>query len=198
MANYYRLAAKAVAEQFDGSQAGAEALVTAYPDIISIQQNEQKIYPIVKGKVTADPAETGVTVDIAYDQPKDKPMTVTIGVTAGATASGDVTISFFDQDPIIVAVEADDTADAVAALIAAKTYTGFTATVEDAVVTIVQVIVPQADAILSIIDTKGEILNAYATDYIAFIDNMGPDLIEVEVTQVWDETSFEKYFVEEA
>jgi len=42
MAKFSKNALTATAEAFDGTQVTAEALVTAYPDVISIQQEESE------------------------------------------------------------------------------------------------------------------------------------------------------------
>lgn len=193
MANFYKVAAKATAKLFDGSSAGAGALVLAYPDVISIQQEDT--YPELAGQVTIDPAETGVvaTVNIVKAD-AFHPYIITIEVTAGASASGDVTINFFKEDPIVVAVTPEH-AGYVAAHIAAATFPGFTAVDNfDGTITITQDALD--NVILSVLKEDGSIQNAYADNYIAFVTEMDSS-VEVSKTQVWSKTLFEKYFITE-
>lgn len=195
MATYNRISGIAEATLFDGTQVGAEALVVAYPDVISIQSDIT--YPVLVGDVTIDPAETGVvaTVDVVKADAFD-PYVITIEVTDGASASGDVTITFFEEDPIVVAVTLGDNALTVAAAIAGGTFPGFTAVDNmDGTVTITQDSATQTSAVLAIINHEGEILNAYVNQYVAFIESMNISGIEVDTTEVWDKADFEKYFV---
>lgn len=195
MANFYKVAAKATAKLFDGSQAGASALVLAYPDVISIQQEDT--YPELAGQVTIDPAETGVvaTVDIVKAD-AFHPYIITIEVTEGASDGGDVmTIKFFKEDPIVVAVTLGDDALTVAAAIAGETFPGFTAVDNlDGTITITQDALD--NVILTVLKEDGSIQNAYADNYIAFVTEMDSS-VEVSKTQVWSKTSFEKYFIAE-
>lgn len=196
MANYIKLAGKAVAELFDGTQATAESLVTAYPDTISIQ-SPSVTYPELTGDVTVDPAETGVvaTVDVVKEDVYT-PYEITVTVTDGASATGDVTITFFEEDPIIVGVTLGDNALTVAAAIAGATFTGFTAVDNmDGTITITQDLADDGSAVLNVVRTDGSIQNAYKDNYVAFIDEMASSFAEVSKVEVWAKADFEKYFV---
>jgi hypothetical protein len=195
MATYNRISGIADATLFDGTQAVAEALVAAYPDVISIQSDIT--YPELVGGVTVDPAETGVvaTVDIVKAD-AFHPYIITVEVTEGADATGVVTIKFFKKDPIVVAVTLGDDALTVAAAIAGGTFPGFTAVDNlDGTITITQDSTAQTSAVLAIINHKGETLNAYVNQYVAFIESMNVAGIEVDTTEVWNKADFEKYFV---
>jgi len=195
MADYTRIAGLAVGEAFDGAQATAEALVVAYPDVISIYQNESE-YPYPEGQVAVDPAETGVTTAISTSKASDDdPLIIEIEVTAEATASGDLTIEFLEEEPIVVAVlDTDDTPAKVATKIAAATFPGYTATVDTATVTLTQDSDPQGDAILLVIDHMGQTLNAYKDNYIVW-ETIIKNFVETETITVWGKTDFEKWFV---
>lgn len=194
MANYYKVAASAVAEAFDGTQAGAEALVAAYPDIISIQQEDT--YPLLSGTVSVDPAETGAVVTATITKTNlSSPYVVKLSVTAAPTkADGNLTIEFFEEDPIVVAVLDTDGALETAAKIAAATFPGFTAVDGlDGTVTLTEDVLN--NVILSVVDENGLVLNAYKNDYVAFIDEMSKASFEVSKTEVWPKAMFEKYFI---
>lgn len=196
MADYYKIEAKAVAESFDGTQATAEALVAAYPDVISIA-SPAVTYPALTGTVEVDAAETGVvaTVDIVKEDEYTAGV-VTITVTDGASATGDLTITFFEEDPILVAVTLGDNALTVAAAIAGATFPGFTAVDNmDGTITITQDLADEGNAILNVIDEVGEVLNAYKDTYIVFKTEMVSSTIELEATEVWSKAGFEKYWI---
>lgn len=195
MADFYKVAAKATAELFDGAQASAEALVLAYPDVISIQQEDT--YPTLAGQVTLDAAETGTNVSITVTK-EDlfSPYVIEFEVVGGPTASGDLTIEFFEEDPIVVAVLDTDDALETAAKIAAATFPGFTAVDGlDGTVTVTEDALD--NVILAVLKEDGSIQNAYADNYIAFVTEIDSS-VEVSKTQVWSKTAFEKYFIAEA
>lgn len=195
MANYYKVAAKAVAELFDGTQEGAEALVTAYPESISIQSDIT--YPELEGQVLVDVGNTGITVDV--DVSKEdiySPYEIVFTVTGTATATDDITITFWEEDPIVVAVTNEDDNLTIAAAIAGATFPGFTAVDGlDGTVTVTQDAI--ANAILAVVKEDGSIQNAYKDDYIAFITEMEKAPFEIYKTQIWAKTWFEKYFIAE-
>jgi len=104
MGNYYKVSAKAVAEAFDGTQVRAEALETAYSDVISIAKGAAT-YPILAGSVTVDPSTTGVATDVDITKVDEyTPYEVVVGVTSAASASGDMSIDFFEEDPIVIPI----------------------------------------------------------------------------------------------
>jgi hypothetical protein len=194
MANYYKVAASAVAELFDGSQAGAEALILAYPDIVSIQQGDT--YPELVGTVEVDVGDTlaEVSTEITKED-LSSPYEIVFTVDTAPTVAGDLTIEFFEEDPIVVAVLETDDALETAAKIAAATFPGFTAVDNmDGTVTVTEDALD--NVILSVLDENGLILNAYKDSYIAFIDEMSKASFEVSKTEVWPKAMFEKYFIE--
>lgn len=184
--DYVRLAGVAEVEAFDGTLVAAEALETAYPGVISVAG---ALYPTLTGTVTVDPAATGVVVDVELTP--GQPYVVTFDVTNGATDTGDVTIEWFDEDPIVLEVTLGDNALTVAAALAGGTYPGFTAVDNlDGTITITQ---DASTYILDIVSDNGQILNAYKDDYIVWEDTI-TNFVETETIRVWGTTEFTKYF----
>ena len=197
MADFIKLAATAVAETFDGTQEEAEALVAAYADEITIQQDET-LFPAVTNKVsTVDVSDTEVLVTVTNTVPADvqHANVCTILVTHEAIAEGTLTVTVFDLEPVEIAVATtDDTATKVATAIRAGTYTGYTAGGTNATVTITQDADHQADAIINVLNQDGESLCAYKDNTIAWVSTFVDPYHTTETTEVWEDAEFAKTF----
>jgi hypothetical protein len=189
--NYNRIIGTASAELFDGTLSMAESLVSTY-DYLSIQDSLAS-FPELKGTVVFDAGDTGVTATVEVaTKVVDEPYEITVTVTGVATADGNITLALFGATPVEIAVLTTDLVDGIATKIAAKTFTGFTDSATDAVVTITQA------------DTGGTILlvkiddnykNAYKNTYIAEVDEL-EDYNTNSFIDVYSKAIFEKYYIE--
>jgi hypothetical protein len=193
MADYIKLAAVADCVQFDGTQTNAEAIETAYPGIVSIAVEAP--YVPLTGENALTPALTGVTGTFVTDEEGDETTAavVTLTVTHACSANGNIIISILGAPNITVAVTtSDDSATKVATKIRAKTGTGFTLTGTGADVIFTQN--TPTNGVLDVIDQNGEILNAYATQWIVFSSAMETNKEEIDKTEIWANAPFTKYF----
>ena len=194
MAKYTKIASLADAELFQGDQRGADNLVVSYPDIISIAKDESP-YTVYSGANNLVPALTGVTGTITTDKAGSEtvPAVVTLVVTNKCTTDGNITISVLGAKPVTIAVEDTlDTVDKVATQIRNTVFAGFTLT--GATDTVIFTVSEPLDAILNVINEKGEVLNCYATNLIVFNHDMDVSGIATESTEIWNAVNFAKYF----
>lgn len=189
---YNRIAEVADVESFDGSQAAAEALVTDYEGIITIQSAETS-YPALRGANTLGVASTGVTATISVaPQVGDTANVITITVTHACTTSGDLSLVVDGADPVTIEVlDTDDTVDKVATKIRAATVSGWTLSGATDKAILTQDAAAQGDAILLVLTPERNYLNAYKDTYIVF----GSTYHAADTTTVWKKADFEKFWV---
>lgn len=192
MAAFYKLAALATAETFDGTKKEADELVVAYPTLISIAKG----YPEKTGANTFGAAATGCTASFVIDEAWaiDTAAEVTLTSLTACTANGNLSIKILGGTAVVVAITtAADTADKVATAIRNTAFAGWTVAGSGADVTFVQA--DYTGAILAVIDQDGEVLNAYADQTIVFQTEMVTNKGEVSKTEIWEDADFAKYFV---